>query len=283
MHPYELKILSYMQQVATRSVDLADDFFQPVLKDIQHYYRKMIEDDPRRGFTIRMSSIGRPLCQQQLEKAKAPAIDDEANHPLRMFFGGVVEATTVSLLRHAGINIEEEQTEVKLPIAGIEISGTLDLVIDGAVWDVKSASSHAFATKFSSYEALKKDDPFGYICQLYGYSKAHNKLPGGWFVIDKSSGVLRVLPVPDDHELDMQDALNKIEYNVKALINNEPFRRCFEDVQETFKKRPTGNRVLTSPCTMCNRRYACWPGLQHLPSVESKSFDPPYKYYTSIH
>jgi len=282
MHPYDIKLQEYMQNNATRSMDIADDFFVDVLKDIEHYYKKMIEDDPRRGFTIRMSSIGRPLCQQQMEKAQADAVEDDANHPLRMFFGGVVEATTVSMLRHAGINIEAEQGAVRLNLGGVEISGTYDLKIDGAIWDVKSASPHAFMTKFQSYQSLKEDDPFGYLGQLYGYAKAENVKPGGWFVIDKSSGIIKVLPVPDEYESDMNESLAKMEANVLALVSNAPFKRCFEDRVETFKKRPTGNRVLTPPCSYCKHRYACWPNLQYLPSVESKSFDPPYKYYTEI-
>lgn len=282
MHPYEIKILEYMQQVATRSLPVDANFFDPIRRDMEHYYRKMVEDDYSRGFSIRMSSIGRPLCQQQMEKAQADAVEDEANHPLRMLFGGVVEAITVSTVRNAGINIEEEQTAVSLPMAGITVSGTLDLVIDGAVWDVKSASPHAFMTKFASYQALKADDPFGYILQLYGYAKARGVKPGGWLIMDKSSGILKVMPVPEDYHQDMDNSLATMERNVTALLNNEAFMRCFNDVPETFKKRPTGNRVLVPPCSYCKFKYSCWPGLQHLPQVESKSFDPPYKYYTEM-
>lgn len=307
MHPYELKIMEYMQTVATQSVAMSDDFFKPVLKDIEYYSRKMFEDDPKRPFTLRLSAIGKPLCQQQMEQSKATAVEDEWNHPLRMFFGGVIEATTVAILRHAGLKIQSEQGAVKLrvPVKVVcdvgfvwddprilwddvakenytFIPGTYDLELDDGIWDVKSASSYSFKEKFASYESLAADDTFGYLPQLYGYAKAKGKKPGGWFVIDKSSGIIKVISVPDNWQEESERCLKLIETNTYDLLRNAPFKRCFTDKDETFKKRFTGNKVLDFVCTYCKFRYSCWKGLQYLPSKESKSFDPPYKYYTQI-
>lgn len=300
--------MEYMQRVATQSVAMSDDFFKPVLKDIEYYARKLFEDDPKRPFSLRLSAIGRPLCQQQMEKNKAQAVEDEWNHPLRMFFGGVIEATTVAILRHAGLNIQSEQGAVKLRVelgnvidkgyhwdtpgmfwsdenkgeAYFEIPGTFDLEIDDRLWDVKSASQYSFKEKFASYESLAADDTFGYLPQLYGYAKAKGKKPGGWFVIDKSSGIIKVISVPDDYKEEEAEALNTIKTNTKALLTNTKFQRCFVDKDEKFQKRFTGNKVLDFVCSYCKFRYSCWPGLKHLPAKESKSFDPPYKYYTAI-
>lgn len=272
-----------MQKVATTSVSMTDEFFKPVLKDIEHYARKLFEDDPNRPFTIRMSSIGKPLCILQMEKAKAPRVEDEWNHPLRMFFGGVIEATTVAILKHAGINVEQEQFPCVLDIAGIKITGTGDLVIDGAVWDVKSASQFTFKEKFDSYETLKADDTFGYIPQICGYAKAKGLKPGGWFVIDKSSGIIKVIPFPDNYEPEMEYGLDIISRNASVLLTNEPFKRKFLAVDEKFQKRFTGNKTLGIACTYCPFKYTCWPGLQHLPSQSSTAFNRPYKYYTELH
>jgi len=276
-----------MQSVATESVVVKDALIKPAVKDIEHYLRKMYEDDPNRSFSIRMSQIGRPLCQQQMEKLKATAMQDEWNNPLRMFFGGVLEATTICILKAAGITIEEEQTVTSLPVTlsdgtVIHVSGTLDLVIDGKVWDVKSASPVSFESKFASYEALKSDDTFGYMAQLFGYSKAKSLPPGGWIVIDKSSGMIRIIPVPENYDEEMSKQLKIIASNVEALVKNSPFKRCYTEVDETFKKRYTGNKVLASPCIYCKFRYTCWPTLKYLPSVSSTAYDKPYKYYTYV-
>lgn len=301
MHPIELKIINFMKTVGKASVSVDDLVLKPAAKDLEYFLKKTYEDDPSRPFTMRLSNIGRPLCQLQMEQSKAPAVDDDWNFPLRMMYGSIIEALTVSILRHAGVSIEEEQTAVKLhvvyntdeitrpealPRFGMSrtciINGTLDLVIDGKVWDIKSASQDAFKNKFASYESLKESDSFGYLPQLYGYSEARKLPPGGWIVIDKSAGIVKVLAVPDDYIGEQQQSLNKIAENVKILASNADFKRCFEDKAETFKKRQTGNTVLDYPCTFCKYKYACWPNLQFEPSVLSTAYDKPYRYYTNL-
>lgn len=280
-HEYELKIMDFMRTVSKTSSSVDDMLLKPATKDIEHFIRKLYEDDPNRPFSLRMSSIGRPLCQLQMEKAKAGKVEDDWNFPLRMMYGGVIEGLTVSVLRHSGIRIDEEQTHVKLSLGFVDIPGTLDIVLDGRVWDIKSASPYSFANKFQSYESLTESDDFGYVPQLYGYSKARDLPPGGWIVVDKSSGVIKVLPVPNSYEQDMAKSLQLIENNARVLLDEtSEFRRQFEDKPETFKKRLTGSRVLESPCIFCKFRYSCWPTLQHLPSASSTAYDKPYKYYT---
>lgn len=302
MHPYEMKIMDFMQKVATQSVAISDELLQPAVRDITHYLRKMMEEDPNRDFTLRMSNIGRPLCQLKMAKAEAPALQDEWNNPLRMFFGGVIEATAICVLKAAGINIEEEQTAVTLevpynqdivngragkPRFGMErrtiINGTLDLVIDGKVWDVKSSSAYMFEHKFGSYQTLKENDEFGYMAQMFGYAKARGIPAGGWIVVDKSSGIIKIIEVPaDQHDADMEQQLTAIRRTVTAILMNEPFERCFVAVDEKFKKRYTGAQYLESPCIFCKFRYGCWPGLQYLPNQSSTAFEKPYKFYTKL-
>lgn len=287
MHEFEIKIMEFMKKVGKTSVHMDDLLLKPATKDIEHYLRKVYEDDPNRPFTIRMSNIGKPLCQLQMEKAKAAAVEDDWHLPLRFMYGGIIEGLTVSVLRHAGVNIIEEQTKVSVPFrhasfGRIDIEGTLDLVIDGKVWDIKSASPYAFQEKFASYESMKRDDNFGYMAQLYGYAKGRDIAPGGWIVVDKSSGNIKVVEVPFDYAGEMALYLTRMENNVKVLTSNADFKRCFEDKDETFKKRFTGNKVLQSPCTFCKFKYSCWNGLRHLPVFESTAYERPYRFYTQI-
>lgn len=283
MHPYEMKIMDFMQKVATQSVVLPDELLQPAVRDITHYLKKMMEEDPNKGFTLRMSNIGRPLCQLKMARDEAPALQDEWNNPLRMFFGGVIEATAICVLKASGINIEEEQTPVGVIISGREIKGTLDLVIDGKVWDVKSASAYMFEHKFASYKSLKENDEFGYLAQMFGYAKARGIPAGGWIVVDKSSGIIKVIEIPaEDHDEEMERQLTVIRKAVTAIMTREEFARCFSDLDEKFKKRYTGNKYLESPCIFCKYRYGCWPGLQYLPNPSSTAFEKTYRHYTVI-
>ena len=94
-----------------------------------------------------MSSLGRPLCQQKMERdGVEKAI--EYNAILRFIFGDLVEAISILILKAAGVNVEEEQKRVKLKLGKNEVSGTLDIIIDDKVWDIKSASPYAFDHKF---------------------------------------------------------------------------------------------------------------------------------------
>lgn len=291
MHKYEMMIMDFMKTVAKQSVEVDKLLLKPAAKDVEHYIKKMMEEDPNRPFKLRLSSIAKPLCQQQMQKANAEHVEDDWNFPLRMMYGGIIEGLTVSILRHAGIKVDEEQTHVKLTVGTtglngqplvVEVPGTLDLVLEGHVWDVKSASPYAFKEKFASYQSLKASDDFGYIGQLYGYSEARKLPPGGWIVVDKSSGVVKVIPVPDDYRADMAESLQTIENNVKVLTSDSEFKRCFSDVDEKFNKRFTGSKVLESPCTFCKYKYSCWPGLQFLPVPNSKAYEKPHKYYTKV-
>lgn len=293
MHEIELKIIDFMKTVGSTVVDIDKFPLKPSSGDVEYFLRKIYEDDPAKPFNIRMSNIGRPLCQLQLEQAKAQKVDNEWNLPLKFMYGAIIEGLTMSILRHAGVKIDSEQQQVNLLIRpgknilrpkGLpcEIKGTYDVEIDNKIWDIKSASSYSYKEKFASYEALKEDDTFGYLPQLYGYSKAANKQPGGFIVIDKSSGDIKVVEVSSNWEEDQKASLKLIEDNVRILSSGSEFKRCFEDKDETYRKKLTGNKVLVSPCVYCSFRYSCWSGLQHLPSQFSEAYDKPMKYYTRV-
>jgi hypothetical protein len=71
---------------------------------------------------------------------------------------------------------------------------------------------------------------------------------------------------------------------VEALNNDQPFKRCFEDEPETYYKKASGNRKLPDrgPCSFCEFRYTCWPGLQEIPSLVSGAKVKPDVAYTFI-
>jgi hypothetical protein len=284
MHPIELKIMDFMKTVSSTVVDIEKFPLKPSAGDVEYFLRKIYEDDPARPFNIRMSNIGRPLCQLQMEQRNAPKIEDDWNLPLKFMYGAIIEGLTMSILRHSGVKIDAEQKPVLLYILGwdLEIKGTLDVIIDNKVYDIKSASSYSFKEKFSSYESLKEQDTFGYIPQLFGYSKAADKEPGGFIVVDKSSGDIKIVEVSSNWEEEQEASLKLIEDNVNILLSGAEFKRCFTDKDEKFKKKLTGNKVLASPCTYCKFRYECWPGLKHLPSQLSEAYDKPMKYYTRV-
>lgn len=242
----------------------------------------------RRGeYSLRMSGLGRPLCQQIMQ-LNGEEEDMDYSTFMKFIFGDLIEAVAVAALRLAGADIIEIQKPVEVDLGeGITIKGTLDLIMDDGsgpkVWDIKSASDFAFNHKFGSfggYEKIKSEDAFGYIMQGYLYSSAVGLPFGGWIVVNKNSGEWAMCHAPDDQEADrkayMKDALVRAKY----LLSKPKFRREFSDEPEMHKKEPTGNRLMCTSCSFCGFKEKCWPKAVLAPKATSKAQSRPAAWYT---
>ncbi len=222
-------------------------------------------------FHLRMSNIGKPLCQLQNEQAEAPKTRMPYNHAMRMMIGDAVEVIMMTVLKAAKVNITSSKNRVKLQVNESQIPGEDDVEIDGAVWDIKSSAPWAFANKWAyGWDGVYSGDTFGYVAQLYGYAKAKDRPMGGWIVADKASGEVKVVAATPT-----RDQLKKIEENVSftesAIRNRLPFKRGFEEEPETFFKKPTGNMLVPQTCTFCPFLKHCWPDAQLKPKALSKA------------
>jgi len=198
---------------------------------------------------------------------------------MNMILGDIVEAVFKGLLRAAGAEFEDNDVvTLKLP-NGQEIKGEYDMVMNGKIDDVKSASPWSYQNKFASFDALAQGDSFGYIAQLVGYATAADKDVGGWWVVNKGNGEFKYV---DASDVDKDKVLQDIQALVDYIDNDEPFERCFEPVPETYYKKPSGNLVLPSACKFCSFKHKCHPTLQSLPSRVSKSANPPEVDYVLI-
>ena len=242
----------------------------------------------KRGGLPSLSQVGKPFCQLHAEKLGWERIQESDTFKVKMLYGDMTEVIAVAMLLAAGIEIVELNMRVQMPISDNEkLSGELDLIIkDGntySVWDIKSASKFAFEKKFVSYDALKNNDDFGYLPQLFGYTEAVAETypgvkAGGWIAINKESGELKfVLADPDDQAEYVDNIKNTVTKLTDATEDN--FVRGFEDVEEIFYKKPTGNRKLAVNCSYCGYRYKCWPGLRYERNPKSRSANA-YNFYT---
>ena len=119
-----------------------------------------IQLNRKREYRIRMSGLGRPLCQQLLERSGLVE-EMDYNALFRFLFGDLVESVAVLIIEQAGVEIVEKQKAVSLNIAGQTVNGTLDLILRDEmgidkVWDVKSASEWAFKFKYTGYGGYDK-------------------------------------------------------------------------------------------------------------------------------
>lgn len=280
MHYIETQIYKFLEDLKTTNYKIPEELLVKFGNETQKALKKQFErersprselsvsgDTPPRDFKLSMSNVGRPLCTLQMEKEHGSRV---GVYDINKFlFGELVEDTLFFLIYASGLNVEAEQKKVILKFEGHEVSGTLDIIIDGKVYDVKSASDYSFKTKMNNtYEHFVESDAFGYHAQLFGYAKADNKKAGGFILQNKSTGEIGVLEVPDNNYQELEDlAMCKISYNLDNF--NQPFARSFEAVDEYFKKKWTGNKVLNKTCGFCAYKFECWDDLQCLPQAKS--------------
>ena len=261
--------------------------------DCEESGRKQLSRE-RGDFRIRMSGLGRPLCQQVLEKH---GIKEEMDYNalFRFFFGDLTEAALMLVMREAGVDIVDFQKAVDLTIDGVLVKGTLDVIIrdelgQEKVWDVKSASDWAYKYKFTGmggYDKLKEDDPFGYVMQGFLYAESVGLPFGGWIVVNKSDGQVAMVEVPDWSEDDKAEYLEDAKKRVRFLSNPEvkPFKP-YKPEAETYRRDgviiDTGNKLLPRECNLCGYRYHCWPNAILHNRVTSRAKNPPQVWYSIL-
>jgi len=278
-HPAEIKIHRYLEDVRKAKRGMNSATIARIVKDVQEAVEKQFNQSERK-FTMRMSNIGRPYCQLWFDKNQPEeGLEPSANFLMNMMIGDIVEAVFKGVLTEAGVEFSDGFKST-LTLGKHKIDGTHDLIMDKRVDDIKSASPWSYNNKFKDYETLKEHDAFGYIGQLAGYSKALGVEPGGWWVVNKGTGEFKYVSAWD-MAVDRQDILDEVEEKADKLAQNK-FERCFEPVEETFRKKPTGNKVLAEECGWCKYRYKCWPSVQELPSLASQAKNPPMVAYIEI-
>ena len=278
-HPSEIALHQYLDDATNGKSSMSAKTIAGIKKDIGEALKRQFGSrTKRRKFQLRMSNVGRPSCQLWFEKNQPEKSDPlPTTFVMNMMLGDIVEAVFKGLMKEAKIKFEDSD-KVYLNLADEKVSGTYDLVLDDAVDDIKSASDWSYRNKFESFDTLSADDAFGYVGQLAGYAKALGKKAGGWWVVNKANGSFKYVPAEN---IDVDNEVKKLEENVKVVMSNV-FKRCYESEEETFRGKPTGNRVLSKTCSFCRYKHSCWENLQELPSLLSKAKEPKIVSYVSI-
>tara|TARA_Y100001937_G_C7122552_1_gene333328 strand:- start:1135 stop:2028 length:894 start_codon:yes stop_codon:yes gene_type:complete len=289
----QLKVQDFLSNALRGEVNVSPESISNFSKDCTDAITKQMNRGDE-GYRIRMSGLGRPLCQQLLER-EGHREEMEYNAIFRFLFGDLTEAVVMMMLREAGVEIVDFQRPVELEIAGHKIKGTLDVILrdelgEEKVWDIKSASEWAYKYKYTGaggYEAIKRDDPFGYAMQGFLYAEATGLPFGGWIVVNKSSGEIAVVDVPDWCQDDKKEYLKDAVRRVKILTDPSVKPRIdFKDEFETFRKDGedvrTGNKVLARQCGMCGFKHHCWPNAVYHDKVTSRAKNRPKTWYSRL-
>ena len=279
-HPAELALHQYMENAASGKSTMAVETIQQIGQDVKCALARQFGGGNKRGeFGLRMSNVGRPTCQLWFEKNEPEkALPLPTTFVMNMMLGDIVEAVFKGLLKEAGVQYEDDEKVTLNLDDDTSVSGTYDIVIDGAVDDIKSASNWSYTNKFESFDTLRQGDAFGYVAQLAGYAKAADKRAGGWWVVNKANGEFKYVPATG---IDIDREVRHIKQTADTLEENR-FERCFDAVPEKFRGKETGNMVLDQNCVFCRYRFACWPGLTERPAVASQAKQPKTVAYVSL-
>ena len=281
------KVQQYLDSVSKNPVQLDKRLVEEFGEACKNALLKQFEEERKDKFELRMSNVGRPLCQLQMEAKGIKGEGQPYNVRMRNTFGDLIEALAIFVMKSAGVNIKNEQKKVTYKFNEGSIEGRQDVEIDEKIWDIKSASPYSFEKKFGEaggFTEVVRDDSFGYASQGFLYGESQGKNFGGWIAINKSTGEWTVCETPAAVEEYKKNALDTAKKNVKAIKSGEPFKRCYDDIAETFRSKPTGNRVLGFVCSYCPYKLPCWgrDKLQLLQQQQSKGKNPKWIWYTSV-
>jgi hypothetical protein len=279
---YNAIVQQFLSKAASEGVDIPSD----VLDEFGEACKKALvmalrNDRVKEPFRLRMSNIGRPLCQLQREREQAEAEPEEYNFPMKMAIGHLVEALVVAVLRLADFKLESINATGSAELAGQKINGEIDFCINDEIWDVKSASGKSFRAKFAEGSITPDNDAFGYLAQKLGYGRMLDKKFGGWIAVNKETGEI-FFAADQTSEEDMEKVRKSVSRTITSIVENKPFVKCFDDEPETYYKKETGNRILGRTCGYCKYKKSCWPAAKFRPRQVGNAKDPAWFWYTHI-
>jgi len=283
MNVKEASLISYLVNVLDGKAEmpsyLFDEFADLSRKALKKHFTRKKED-----FKLRMSNVGKPLCQLQMQAKGVEPEKPSHDFIVRMIIGDMLEALVIVLLKAAKIEVKSQHKKVSLGVGDRQIEGEYDIELDDGIYDIKSVSPFSFTTKFNAdngYDKIKQSDSFGYISQGHGYGMAANKPFKGWIAINKTTGEIVFTDAKHTNE-EKKEVYSKIYNTSTALLDEKPFERCFTDVEEVYYSKPTGNRTLGIECSYCPYKHDCWDNLEFRRQLPSKGKNPKWTWYTKI-
>lgn len=283
MNVKEASLISYLVNVLDGKAEmpsyLFDEFAELSKKALEKHFIRKEED-----FRLRMSNVGKPLCQLQMQAKGVEPEKPSHDFIVRMIIGDMLEALVIVLLKASKIEVKSQHQKVSLGVGDRQIEGEYDIELDDGIYDIKSVSPFSFTTKFNAdngYDKIKQSDSFGYISQGHGYGMAANKPFKGWIAINKTTGEIVFTDAKHTDE-EKKEVYSKIYNNSVALLEEKPFERCFTDIEEVYYSKPTGNRTLGIECSYCPYKHDCWDNLEFRRQLPSKGKNPKWTWYTKI-
>ena len=277
-------IHSWLRKYNRGEVTFSPELIQEYTNNVQ----ERIGKERNKKFTLRMSNLGRPVCQLQNDKLGTPRISTNEYQRMYTFMAGDMgELWLIMVMKAAGVAVDDYNVPVELLIGGEKIKGTADIIIDGILWDIKTMSSKSYQKyiNFGGFKSLEEDDPFGYVEQGFAYAEGLGLPFGGWIILNKNTGDIAISEVPINYDKYKSESLARSAKTIQIVMDTvtaDDVQRQFSPIEETFNKKPTGNMILPVTCGWCEYTESCWPNAEYRKSAVSSAKTPPWFYYTEV-
>ena len=103
------RVQLFLTEANKASVPISSNIIDEFGEACKEAFKKQFTDTREDKFRVRMSSIGRPLCQLQMERNGAEREPMPYNAKMRNLFGDLIEAAAIAIMQSAGIKIESKQ------------------------------------------------------------------------------------------------------------------------------------------------------------------------------
>lgn len=226
-----------------------EDNLEEFCNNLKHSLRDALAPSYGGEGTLRMSQVGKPDRKVWMEYHGTEQAKMSGDTYLKFLYGHLIEELVLFLSKEAGHEVRGEQDVMHL--SGIK--GHRDAVVDGVLCDVKSASTYAYNSKFTTGNVVD-DHSFGYPTQLSAYVEASDDCDpskAAWIAFDKQHGRICVTQV--DKAL-LPNASERME-EIKEVVKGPLPEPCYEPVPDGM----SGNMKLQVGCGYCNFRKTCWP------------------------
>ena len=130
------KVQSFLKRATDDSVDISEELIEEFGELCKSALRKQFTNKRDKSFKARMSNIGRPLCQLQMEKSDTESEGQPYHNKMRNTFGDLIEALAVTIVKASGIKVDSTQKSVSYKFKNKKIYGTYDIEIDNKIYDI---------------------------------------------------------------------------------------------------------------------------------------------------
>ena len=127
------RVQLFLTEANKASVPISSTIVNEFGEACKDAFKKHFTEERDTEFKPRMSSIGKPLCQLQMEKSGAKTETPPYNSKMRFLYGDLIEALAIAILKSSGIKIDEFQKKVTHTFGEDKINGTYDAKILGKV------------------------------------------------------------------------------------------------------------------------------------------------------